>query len=204
MTHRAREALFLAGWPALFLAGCVVDLSPALLLQPGDGGTDVEIDMSGCEVSCPTGWTKACVGPTSWCTSPFLGRGNCCDAWAACTAQGAYPGFWPNVQGYNGLFPQGFDENVPTLPDVVVGWSGDIGGVATVNFVCIASGGTRTRGWTETVEYVGTCSSEECKAWDSYPDPEDRCTGTTAEDCCAYREVGCGCSKPFWCVMYFP
>jgi hypothetical protein len=200
--HRSRGVLFTSGWPVLLLAGCVVDLTPSLLLAPGDGGTDVEIDMSGCGVTCPEGWTKACVGATSWCTSPYQGRANCCNAWSACTAQGGYPGFWPNVQGYDGLFPQGFDSYVPTLPAVVVGWSGYLGAYPTVNFACIGSGGVRTRGWTETVEYIGTCSGETCAAWANYPD--DLCKGTTDIECCAHLAVGCGCEMPFWCVIYFP
>jgi len=204
MTHPSRATLFIAGWPVLLIAGCVVDLTPAVLQAPGDGGTDVEIDMSGCEVSCPSGWTKACWGTTAWCTSPPQGTGNCCDAWSACAAQGAHAGFWPDVQGHDGLFPQGFDEYIPVLPAVVVGWSGYYSTDTSVNFACIREGGIRSRGWIEIVEDIATCYGEECAAWGDYPDFDGLCTGTSAEECCANLQVGCGCTMPFWCVIYSP
>lgn len=222
------KAAMTAGFSVFCLQACILNIDPGVMQGPGPyDGTDSDLfdfedtsdepdlppdipdipdvpevpDDTGCDITCPDGWVKACKSVTTWCISPYKGRGNCCQAWDHCESLGAVPGFWPNAGPHDDVLPPDFTENI-SLPAVVISFSTYLPAYPNrqSNISCFSPDLKRARGGTYRPDpSPDDCSSEACIPWEYAP---DSCGDLSHLECCAYEDVGCKCDMPFWCVIY--
>ena len=221
------KAALTAVFTVFSFQACILNIDPGDMLEPGPyDGTDIDLfdfedksdqpdlppdipdtpdipevpEDTGCDIICPEDWVKACKSATSWCISPYIGRGNCCEAWDHCILIGGVPGFWPNAGPHDDRLPPDFTEHV-SLPAVVISFSGYTTYPNRVsNISCFSPSLARARG----ANYYpdpnpDDCLLEACIPWIFQP---ENCGDYSELECCVYKDVGCRCEMPFWCVIY--
>ena len=216
-----RVAASMAAALFLLLPGCLLDLRPGTMNQPGtpvdtqsdEPAVETEVDddfiapdpdvpdeAGLCEVSCNDGWIPACSTDQVWCVSSYQGQGSCCTAFDGCQGLPAghdgwqnFPGIWATAGPYD-FRPQEFFDQM-NLPALTIVYSGYNGADIVASIACFDAEGEKVGpGELHYIDPPTECSSASCSIWTQ----SGACNGVTTGGC------GTDCSYHYWCVSYSP